>query len=74
MPHTNSFFSSTTGFSGEQQLINDLVIEQIAMFGMDILYMPRKNINLDKILHESSKSAFNAALPCLLYTSDAADE
>lgn len=67
MPHTNSFFSSTTGFSGEQQLINDLVIEQIAMFGMDILYMPRKNINLDKILHESSKSAFDAALPIPMY-------
>ncbi len=66
-PHTNSFFSSTTGFSGEQELINDLVIEQIAIYGMDILYMPRKNINLDKILHESSKSAFDAALPIPMY-------
>ena len=67
MPHTSSFFSQTTGYSGEQGLINDLVIEQIAIYGMDILYMPRKNINLDKILHESSKSAFEAALPIPMY-------
>lgn len=67
MPHTSPFFSSTTGYSGEQELINDLVIEQIAIFGMDILYMPRKNINLDKILHESSKSAFETALPIPMY-------
>ena len=66
-PHTSPFFSSTTGFSGEQELINDLVIEQISLFGIDILYMPRKNINLDKILHESSKSAFDAALPIPMY-------
>ena len=31
--------------------------------------MPRKNINLDKILHESSKSAFEAALPIPMYVS-----
>lgn len=67
MPHTNPFFSSTTGYSGEQGLINDLVIEQIQMFGLDIMYMPRKNINLDKILHESSKSAFETALPIPMY-------
>lgn len=67
MPHTNPFFSSSTGYSGEQELINDLVIEQIGMFGLDILYMPRKNINLDKILHESSKSAFELALPIPMY-------
>ena len=67
MAYTSPFFSATTGYSGEQELINDLVIEQIAIYGMDILYMPRKNINLDKILHESSKSAFEAALPIPMY-------
>jgi hypothetical protein len=66
-PYTSPFFSATTGYSGEQELINDLVIEQIAIYGMDILYMPRKNINLDKILHESSKSAFELALPIPMY-------
>ena len=63
MPHTNPFFSSQTGISGEQELINDLVIEQIRMFGLDLLYMPRKNLNYDKLLNESTKSAFELALP-----------
>ena len=63
MPYTNPFFSSQTGISGEQELINDLVIEQIKMFGLDLLYMPRKNLNYDKLLNESTKSAFELALP-----------
>ena len=65
-PYTNSFFSQTTGYSGEQELINSLVIEQIAIYGMDILYMPRKNVNFDKLFHESTKSAFDTALPLSL--------
>jgi hypothetical protein len=35
MPGTNTFFTATTGYQGEQQLIDNLVIEQIAMFGLD---------------------------------------
>ena len=66
-PYTNSFFSQTTGYSGEQELINSLVIEQIAIYGMDILYMPRKNVNFDKLFHESTKSAFDTALPIPMY-------
>ena len=41
MPHTNPYFSTTTGFSGEQQLLDDLTIEQIAIYGLDIYFMPR---------------------------------
>ena len=67
MPTTNSFFSSTTGYTGEQQLVDDLVIEQIAMFGVDLLYMPRENINLDRLLHESTKDVFSIALSIPMY-------
>ena len=67
MPYTNSFFSSTTGYQSEVNLIDDLVIEQIAMYGVDILYMPRHMLNLDKLLHESSKVAFEIALPMPMY-------
>ena len=67
MPSTNTFFSNTTGYSTENQLIDDLVIEQIAMFGIDVLYMPRKLVNLDKLMHESTKSAFELALPMPVY-------
>ena len=66
-PSTNTFFSSTTGYRGEEQLIDSLVIEQIAMFGIDLMYMPRENMNLDSLLHESTKSAFKLALSIPMY-------
>ena len=66
--NTNPFFNSVyPGQSGEQSLLDDLVIEQIAMFGADFLYMPRKMLNLDKLLHESSKNAFEFAMPIPMY-------
>ena len=67
MPYTSSFFSTTTGYSGEQQLVDDLVVEQIALFGLDVQYLPRKHLNLDTLLHESSKSAFEVAMPMPVY-------
>ena len=68
MTHTNPFFNHTyPGQSGEQGLIDDLVIEQIQMFGFDCLYMPRRMINLDKLLHEASKNAFEFAMPVPMY-------
>jgi len=67
VPHTSSFFSNTTGYSGEVNLLDDLVREQIKLFGVDLLYMPRKMLNLDKLLHESSKNAFELALPIPAY-------
>ena len=68
MPYTNPWINSTyPGHSTEQSLIDDLVIEQIAMYGADILYMPRRMLNLDKLLHESSKVAFEFAMPIPMY-------
>ena len=67
MPSTNPFFTATTGYSGEQNLIDNLVIEQIAMFGLDLLYMPRENLNLDTLLHESTESAFSLSLSIPMY-------
>ena len=68
MPYTNSFFNSTyPGQSSEQSLIDDLVIEQIGIYGLDVLYMPRRHLNLDKLLHESSKNAFEMAMPMPMY-------
>ena len=76
MPYTSPFFSNTTGFAGEISLVDDLVREQIKLFGVDLLYMPRKMLNLDKLLHESSKSAFEMALsiPMYLKTFDGYDQ
>jgi hypothetical protein len=67
MPNTNTFFSSTTGYSGEQNLVDDLVREQIKIYGVDMLYMPRHMVNLDRLLHEATKSVFELAMPMPLY-------
>ena len=67
MPNTNPFFSTTTGYTGEVNLLDDLTREQIKIYGIDIIYMPRKLVNLDLILHESSKSAFEMGFPIPMY-------
>lgn len=66
-PYTSPFFSSTTGYSGETSLLDDLVREQIKLFGVDIVYMPRRHVNLDRLLHESSKNVFELGLPIPMY-------
>lgn len=74
-PFTNPFFSTTTGYTGEVSLFDDLVREQIKIYGIDLLYMPRRMLNLDQLLHESSKNAFELALPipCYIKTFDGYD-
>ena len=67
MPHTNTFFSSTSGYTAEQELVDNLTREQIKMFGVDMLYMPRYMINLDRLLHEATKSVFELGMPIPLY-------
>ena len=67
MPTTNPFFTATTGYSGEQRLVDSLVIEQIGIYGLDLLYMPRENLNLDTLLHESTEAAFKLALSIPMY-------
>jgi hypothetical protein len=67
MPHTNTFFSTTTGYSGETNLIDDLVREQIKIYGVDFIYMPRYMINLDDLLHEATKSVFGLGLPMPMF-------
>jgi len=68
MPYTNPYFNSVyPGQTAEQGLIDDLVREQIKIYGVDILYMPRRHMNLDLLLHESTKVAFEMAMPIPMY-------
>ena len=68
MATTSPFFNSTwPGQSTEQNLVDSLVIEQIKIYGLDVLYMPRNMLNLDKLLHESTKNAFELAMPIPMY-------
>ena len=50
---------------GRGKSLDDLVMEQIGIYGIDLLFMPRKLVNMDKIFHESPKSAFEMSIPSL---------
>lgn len=56
---TNSYF--TQGTAGEQGLIQDLVDEQIKIFGKDVKYMPRTLVNTDDLFKEDTMSTFDSA-------------
>ena len=53
----NPFFLQ--GSSNEQFLIQDLVNEQLKIYGIEVYYIPRKFIDTDKIFRESQTSKFD---------------
>lgn len=53
----NSFFLNSS--SGEQGLFQDLINEHIKMFGVEVVYIPRKFVRKETILKEVSSSKFN---------------
>jgi hypothetical protein len=57
---TNSFFSNYN-FIAEQGLIEDLVIESIKIFGIDVYYLTRSLQGVDQILNEDDISIFDTA-------------
>jgi hypothetical protein len=61
----NPFFLQ--GSKGEQGLIQDLINEQIRMYGVEIHYLPRKYITEKTVIKEVIESAFNNAYPLEAY-------
>ena len=53
--------------SMEQNLIEDLVIESIRIYGMDVWYIPRTLVGKDDILNEDDISTFNDAYMAEMY-------
>lgn len=51
----------------EQNLYEDLIIEQLRVFGQDVFYLPRKIVNLDDIFGEDPLSSFNDAYMIEMY-------
>ena len=49
------------GSASEQRLVQDLINEQLKMFGQDVVYMPRKIVNKTNILNEVTSSKFDDA-------------
>ncbi len=63
---TNPFFSNYNFFN-EQQLIDDLVIESIQIYGVDTFYVTRVSENFDHMLNEDSLTIFDAAFQMDVY-------
>ena len=49
------------GSASEQRLVQDIINEQLKMFGQDVVYMPRKIVNKTNILNEVTSSKFDDA-------------
>ena len=63
---TNFHFSNFSN-SGEQDLIESLIIESIRMYGMDMWYLPRRLGSLDDILNEDDTPIFDKAFMIEMY-------
>ena len=61
----NPFF--TQGTSSEQNLVQDLINEQLRMYGVDIYYIPRKYMTEKTVIREVVQSKFDEALPIEAY-------
>jgi hypothetical protein len=63
---TNFYFNNFTN-SGEQNLIEDLIIETIRIYGLDVWYLPRTLGGLDDLLNEDDLSIFDKAYMVEMY-------
>jgi len=62
----NAFFENFSN-SGEQNLIEDLIIESIKVYGIEVYYMPRTINAEDKLLNEDDLSSFDTAYLIEMY-------
>ena len=63
----NTYFSH--GTHAEKNLYEDLIIEQLKVFGNDVYYMPRENISQDDILGNTTDK-FTDAYSIEMYVED----
>jgi hypothetical protein len=66
MSPTNRYFNQTK-FQPEQDLVQDIIDESIAIYGHDVYYIPRDTVNLDAFLGEDPAAAFTDAYPIEMY-------
>lgn len=63
---TNRYFRNTSN-TYEQNLIDDLVIESIGIYGIDVKFVTRNNTEIDNILQESDLPIFDAVYDFEVY-------
>ena len=63
---TNIFFNNFQS-SQEQELLEDLIIESISIYGIDVYYIPRKLNNYDSIYGADDQSSYEQAIMIAMY-------
>ena len=61
----NPFFQQ--GARSEQNLVQDIINEQLRMYGVEIHYLPRKYVTENKVIREVVQSRFDDAYPLEAY-------
>jgi hypothetical protein len=66
---TNFYFQSGVpgGRTSEQRLIENLITESIKIYGFDVYYLPRTEVNEDTFFADDTLSKFDNALPLEMY-------
>lgn len=62
----NKYFNPY-GFSREQDLLEDLILESIKIYGHEVRYLPRSLVNVDHLFGEDALSTFDEAIPIEMY-------
>lgn len=63
---TNVFFNNYEA-TGEQRLIEDLIVESIRIYGQEVYYIPRTTVDLDEILNEDALREYDRAILIEMY-------
>ena len=58
---TNHYFNNFGTDTADQKLIENIIIESIQTYGIDVYYMPRTQVNTDSIFGEDRISKFEDA-------------
>ena len=64
----NPFF--TQGTKNEQNLVQDLINEQLKMYGVECYYLPRKYLTTNTVIREVVQSKFDDAYPLEAYVNN----
>src|SRR5210317_1639455 len=66
MPTTNLYFNNYA-FTQEQNLIENLIIESIKIYGIEVFYLPRTLVKENQLFGEVVLSKFEQAYPVEMY-------
>ena len=64
---TNHYFNHHGTDTPEQRLIENLTIESIKTFGIDVYYLPRTLNDEDKLMGEDNTASYNSAHTIEMY-------